>query len=87
MPPNAYTRPDTSSTTALPKQVETCLDGTSLLAKTQALRISTVDAEGWPHASLLSAGDMLAMPGGVSASSPSPSRPRPPISNTMDALR
>jgi len=27
-------------------------------------RLSTVDAEGWPHASLLSAGDMLALPHG-----------------------
>ena len=62
---HAYTRPETSNTTALPKLVETYLDGTDLLAKTQALRISTVDADGWPHASLLSAGDMLAMPGGT----------------------
>jgi hypothetical protein len=29
------------------------LDGTGLLA-TQALRLSTVDAAGWPHAALLS---------------------------------
>lgn len=61
---HVYTRPDITSTTALPGQVEAYLDGTDLLAKTQALRISTVDAEGWPHASLLSAGDMLAMPSG-----------------------
>ena len=61
---HTYIRPDTASTTALPAQVAGYLDGTDLLAKTQALRISTVDAEGWPHASLLSAGDMLAMPSG-----------------------
>ena len=61
---HTYIRPDTASTTTLPAQVAGYLDGTDLLAKTQALRISTVDAEGWPHASLLSAGDMLAMPSG-----------------------
>ena len=61
---HAYSRPDTVSTRVLPKQVAAYLDGTDLLTKTQALRISTVDAEGWPHASLLSAGDMLALPPG-----------------------
>ena len=61
---HSYIRPDTASTTALPPQVAGYLDGANLLAKTQALRISTVDAKGWPHASLLSAGDMLAMPSG-----------------------
>jgi hypothetical protein len=61
---HTYIRPETASTTALPAQVAGYLDGTNLLAKPQALRISTVDAEGWPHASLLSAGDMLAMPSG-----------------------
>ena len=61
---HTYISPDTASTTTLPAQVETYLDGTDLLAKAQALRISTVDAEGWPHASLLGAGDMLAMPSG-----------------------
>ena len=40
------------------------LDGANLLEKTQALRLSTIDAEGWPHAALLSAGDALAMPSG-----------------------
>lgn len=61
---HTYTRPDTARTTALPAQVAEYLDGANLLAKTQALRVSTVDAEGWPHAALLSAGDMLAMPSG-----------------------
>ena len=61
---HAYTPPDTTSSTVLPAQVAQYLDGNDLLAKTQALRLSTVDAEGWPHASLLSAGDMLAMPSG-----------------------
>jgi hypothetical protein len=61
---HAYTPPSVADATALPAQVARYLDGTDLLAKTQALRLSTVDAEGWPHASLLSAGDMLAMPSG-----------------------
>jgi hypothetical protein len=51
-------------TAAMPKAVERYLDGTDLLAKTQALRLSTIDADGWPHAALLSAGDMLALPSG-----------------------
>jgi hypothetical protein len=63
-PTHTYIRPDTTRTTTLPPQVAGYLDGANLLAKTQALRISTVDAEGWPHASLLSAGDMLAMRSG-----------------------
>jgi hypothetical protein len=61
---HVYVRPDAASSTVLPPQLAKYLDGTDLLAKTQALRLSTVDAEGWPHASLLSAGDMLAMPPG-----------------------
>ena len=41
------------------------LDGSDLLEKTQALRLSTINTCGWPGAaSLLSAGDMLAMPDG-----------------------
>lgn len=60
--PHRYVRPEAVSGTALPPPVTDYLDGTNLLAKTQAIRISTIDAEGWPHASLLSAGDMLAMP-------------------------
>ena len=45
-------------------EVARYLDGTELLTKTQALRLSTVDADGWPHAALLSAGDMVMMPSG-----------------------
>ena len=48
----------------LPEEVAAYLDGTGLLAKTQALRVSTVDAAGWPHASLLSVGEVLALPSG-----------------------
>ncbi len=60
-PIHAYVPPDAASTNVLPSQLASYLDGRDLLAKTQALRLSTVDAEGWPHASLLSAGDVLAM--------------------------
>jgi hypothetical protein len=55
--------PHTAST-GLPASVARYLDGTDLLEKTQALRLSTVDPAGWPHAALLSAGDMVAMPSG-----------------------
>jgi hypothetical protein len=61
---HAYTAPETTGSTELPAQVARYLDGNDLLTKTQALRLSTVDAEGWPHASLVSAGDMLALPSG-----------------------
>lgn len=60
---HAYHAPDTANA-ELPAQVATYLDGTDLLAKPQALRLSTVDVDGWPHAALLSAGDMLALPSG-----------------------
>jgi hypothetical protein len=61
---HVYTAPETNGSPELPAQVARYLDGSGLLAKTQALRLSTVDSEGWPHASLLSAGDMLALPSG-----------------------
>ncbi len=48
----------------MPAELARYLDGTDLLAKTQALRLSTIDAQGWPHASVLSAGDMVMMPSG-----------------------
>jgi hypothetical protein len=50
------------ASTSLPVAVARYLDGTDLLEKTQALRLSTVDVAGWPHAALLSAGDMVALP-------------------------
>ena len=49
---------------APPPAVAHYLDGTNLLQKTQALRLSTIDPAGWPHAALLSAGDMLILPSG-----------------------
>lgn len=45
-----------------PEQVLNFLNGEDLLSKTQALRLSTVNADGWPHAALLSAGDMISVP-------------------------
>jgi hypothetical protein len=48
----------------VPIAVARYLDGADLSKKTQALRLSTIDAAGWPHAALLSAGDMLALPSG-----------------------
>ena len=59
-----YTPPSLASTSTLPEAVQDYLNGDNLAAKTQALRISTVDKDGWPHAGLLSAGDMLALPPG-----------------------
>ncbi len=61
---HSYTPPLVRGANAVPAPVARYLDGTDLLAKTQALRLSTIDAAGWPHASLLSAGDMLALPPG-----------------------
>lgn len=62
--PHHYAPPQAQTTGGFPPEVVAYLDGADLLAKTQALRISTVDAQGWPHASLLSAGDMVATPTG-----------------------
>ena len=60
-----YTPPEPGAANVLPASFVAFLDGTDLLAKTQALRLATVDAQGWPHASLLSAGDAVAMPSGT----------------------
>ncbi|HUC69460.1 MAG TPA: pyridoxamine 5'-phosphate oxidase family protein [Stellaceae bacterium] len=56
---HAYTPPQTMAANTVPAQVARYLDGTELLTKTEALRLSTVSQAGWPHAALLSAGDML----------------------------
>jgi Pyridoxamine 5'-phosphate oxidase len=61
---HVYTPPREHSAKVIPAAVASYLDGENLLTKTQALRLSTVDAEGWPHASLLSAGDILVLPSG-----------------------
>ena len=60
--PHRYTPPIVAQETELPKTVAGYLDGTDLLRKPQALRLSTTDDDGWPRASLLSAGDVLALP-------------------------
>ena len=59
---HSYKGPTTSR--EIPEGVARYLDGTDLLTKTQAVRLSTVDPDGWPHAALLSAGDMVMMPSG-----------------------
>jgi hypothetical protein len=61
---HAYTQPHTVDAKTVLTEVVRYLDGTDLLAKNQALRLSTIDAAGWPHAALLSAGDMVMMPSG-----------------------
>jgi hypothetical protein len=53
--------PPSAAGTQLPPALLSWLDGTGLLHKTQALRLSSVDAAGWTHGALLSAGDMLAL--------------------------
>ena len=58
---HAYTAPRVADDKTIPAEVMRYLDGADLPTKNQALRLSTVDAAGWPHAALLSAGDMLAM--------------------------
>jgi hypothetical protein len=61
---HVYKPPQTAAAGSTPDEVKRFLDGSDLLAKTQALRLSTVDEGGWPHASLLSAGDMIMLPSG-----------------------
>lgn len=48
----------------IPASVSAFLNGEDLLSKTQAVRISTTDADGWPRAILLTAGEMLVLPDG-----------------------
>jgi hypothetical protein len=61
---HAYTPPRMLPAHEIPTGVLSFLNGEDLLSKTQALRLSTVDAEGWSHAALLSAGDVQALPNG-----------------------
>jgi hypothetical protein len=62
---HVYQPPKTIPADEIPAPIAEFLNGEDLESKASlALRLSTVDAEGWPHASLLSAGDMLALPGG-----------------------
>lgn len=62
MPIGQYSAPRIAGDAAIPDLVASYLDGSDLLSKSQAVRLGTVDADGWPHASLLSAGDVLALP-------------------------
>jgi hypothetical protein len=61
---HTYTPPHATSAKAVPPEVARYLDGTDLLSKSQALRLSTIDVAGWPHAALLSAGDAVAVASG-----------------------
>lgn len=45
----------------LPPAQQRYLDGSDRLAETQARRLAIVDHAGWPHDTLLSAGDMLVL--------------------------
>jgi hypothetical protein len=54
-----YAPPGVLSANEIPTGVLNYLNGEDLLSKAQALRLSTVDADGWPKAALLSAGDVL----------------------------
>ena len=58
---HVYASPHTGTANSVPAEVAGYLNGTDLLTKTQALRLSTVDPAGWPHAALLSAGDMVVL--------------------------
>jgi hypothetical protein len=57
-----YAPPRVLSVNDIPAGVMNHLNDEDLLSKTQALRLSTVDPDGWPKAALLSAGDVLALP-------------------------
>jgi hypothetical protein len=59
-----YAPPQVLSANEIPAGVLNYLNGENLLSKTQAIRLSTVDADGWPKAALLTAGDVLALPNG-----------------------
>jgi len=59
-----YTAPRVLSANDIPTGVLTYLNGENLLSKTQALRLSTVDSDGWPKAAFLTPGDILALPNG-----------------------
>ena len=59
-----YAPPRVLSGNDIPAGVMNYLNDEDLLSKTQALRLSTVDPDGWPKAALLSAGDVPALPNG-----------------------
>lgn len=58
-----YVPPKPIDATEIPSAILSFLDGNNLPSKpTTAIRLSTVNEEGWSHASLLSAGEVLALP-------------------------
>jgi hypothetical protein len=59
-----YTPPRVASTREIPTSIKNLLNGEDLLAKQQALRLATVNHDGWPNAATLSAGEMLVTPNG-----------------------
>ncbi len=60
---HVYVPPKPIDAMQIPSAILSFLDGNDLPSKsTSAIRLSTVDEEGWPHASLLSVGEVLALP-------------------------
>ena len=58
-----YVPPKPIDAKELPSAIRSFLDGNNLPSKPMnAIRLSTVNEEGWAHASLLSAGEVLALP-------------------------
>ena len=57
-----YQPPTWIATSFMPDEIRDFLNGDDLERKlSQAVRISTVSEDGWPHAAMLSAGEMLAL--------------------------
>jgi Pyridoxamine 5'-phosphate oxidase len=57
-----YQPPKPIATSFMPKEIFDFLNGNDLDRKlSEAVRISTVSEDGWPHAAMLSAGEMLAL--------------------------
>lgn len=59
-----YLPPTEMSRIDIPHEISLYLNGEDLASKNVALRLSTVDSDGWPHAALLSAGEILVLPDG-----------------------
>jgi hypothetical protein len=57
-----YQPPKRIATAFMPDEILDFLNGKDLDRKlSQAIRLSTISEEGWPHAAMLSAGEMLAL--------------------------
>jgi hypothetical protein len=57
-----YQPPRRIATSFMPEEILDFLNGDDLDRKlSEAVRISTVSEDGWPHAAMLSAGEMLAL--------------------------